>query len=69
MSNDLLDTETLDPILSKRVLSAWLGVSGSSIDRWEAEGCFPRRICLSPGRVGWRRSRIELWLRESELLG
>jgi predicted DNA-binding transcriptional regulator AlpA len=68
MSESLLDTEKLDHILSKAIVCAWLGVSPSTIDRLEAEGTFPRRLRLSSGRVGWRRSDIEFWLRESELL-
>jgi len=30
--------------------------------RLERKGLFPKRLQLSPGRVGWLRSEIESWI-------
>jgi len=30
--------------------------------RLERQGLFPRRMQLSPGRVGWLKSEIEAWI-------
>jgi prophage regulatory protein len=48
-----------DPILNKKTLINDLQISGSTIDRLEKEGKFPRRLSLSARRVGWISSQIE----------
>jgi prophage regulatory protein len=37
----------------------------SRTTRWRLErrGEFPKRVRLSPGRVGWRQADIEAWIR------
>jgi prophage regulatory protein len=50
-----------DPILDKKSLVADLKLSGSTIDRLERAGKFPRRLMLSPRRVGWVSSQIRAW--------
>lgn len=38
------------------------GLSSSTIDRLEKVGKFPKRIKLSPNRVGWLSSEIEKFI-------
>lgn len=38
------------------------GISRDTIRRLERKGMFPARRRLSPGRVGWLQSEIELWI-------
>ena len=36
----------------------------SRVTRWrlERKGLFPKRYCISPGRVAWRESQISAWI-------
>jgi predicted DNA-binding transcriptional regulator AlpA len=43
-----------------------LGVSRSTIDRWEKAKCFPLRIQLGKNSIGWNLQAIDKWLRERE---
>lgn len=52
----------VDPILSKREVSGWLGVDKSTIDRWARDGTFPPKVQLGPSRVGWQQSAVQAWL-------
>lgn len=52
----------LDPILSKREVSSWLGVDKSTVDRWARDGRFPPKVRLGPSRVGWQQSAVQAWL-------
>ena len=36
-------------------------LSASSIDRYEREGRFPKRLKLGKRKVGWRLADIEAW--------
>lgn len=36
-------------------------LSASSIDRYEREGRFPKRLKLGRRKVGWRLADIEAW--------
>ena len=38
------------------------GLSRVTIWRMEHKGMFPKRIALSPRRVGWRENEINEWL-------
>jgi prophage regulatory protein len=38
------------------------GLSRVTIWRMEQRGAFPKRIALSPRRVGWREDEISEWL-------
>ena len=40
------------------------GLSVSSFKRLEARGQFPRRVPLTPNRVGWLLSEIDAWIRD-----
>lgn len=44
----------------------FVGVSRSSILRWEADGRFPRRRRLGPNRVAWIRQELEEWNQSRE---
>ncbi|RYG88459.1 MAG: AlpA family phage regulatory protein [Alphaproteobacteria bacterium] len=55
-------TADVDPILSKREVSGWLGVDKSTVDRWTRDGLFPPKVQLGPSRVGWPRSAVQAWL-------
>ena len=41
-------------------------LSRSTIWRLAAQGRFPRRVKLSPGRVGWREDELVAWMNERE---
>jgi prophage regulatory protein len=38
------------------------GVSRTTIDRWEAEGRFPRRRKLGGRAIGWLESEVLEWV-------
>jgi prophage regulatory protein len=40
-----------------------LSIARSTIDRWEKEGNFPRRIKISANKVRWKSTEISEWLR------
>ena len=59
----------VDPLLSIRDLSAWLGVSPSTLRRWVGAGAMPAPVVLGGrGREGnpqthrWPQSEIQAWL-------
>jgi len=41
-----------------------IGVSNSSLLRWEARGRFPRRIRMAGTSVGWLANEVEQWLKD-----
>ena len=45
------------------------GLSRTSRWRLEREGKFPRRVQLSPGRVGWIGSEILNWIKSRPRVG
>jgi prophage regulatory protein len=51
-------------ILSKKDLRHMVLYSPAQIDRMEKAGCFPKRVRLGPGRVGWVEDEIVRWLKE-----
>lgn len=57
-------------ILSPRELPGVTGLSRTTCWRLEKDPSsgFPKRIQLSPGRVGYRRSEIEGWLKSRNYL-
>lgn len=56
-------------LIHQRDLCALLGVSRSTLFRWERDGHFPRRIKLGPKRVAWRKSDIEDWIDARPVMG
>lgn len=55
-----------EKLLSKKELCAILSVSKATIDRYEKENGFPKRIrlgnCPLRGRVAWKQSEVTTWL-------
>ncbi len=43
-----------------------IDVSRTTLLRWEARGCFPRRIRMAGTSVAWFMSEIEDWLAERD---
>ena len=39
-------------------------ISRSTVDRWEKEKNFPKRIKLGKNSVGWNLEAVEKWLKE-----
>lgn len=41
------------------------GIPHSRVSLWrlEKEGRFPKRVAISPGRIGWLESEIEAWIK------
>lgn len=53
-----------DRLLSeKEVRQRAGGIGRSTLWRWERAGSFPRRRQVGPGRVGWRESEVDAWIR------
>ena len=49
-----------DPIVRKKPLAVELGVSPTTIWRWEREGLLPKPIKIAQ-TAGWPRSVIDAW--------
>lgn len=60
------NTSALDPssdgFLSPKGLRDYTTLSLATLWRMRRRGELPEPVRLSPGRVGWRRSVIDLWL-------
>ena len=54
--------DSVDPILTEKHVSAWIGLSLPSLQRMRSNGSGPRFIQLSERRIGYRRSDVEAWL-------
>lgn len=46
------------------LLKSGIGVSNSTLLRWEHAGRFPRRIRMAGTSVAWLKSEIDAWLEE-----
>lgn len=56
-------SQNTEILLSRNDLKALgIGVSNSTLLRWEYAGRFPRRVRMSGTRVAWLRSEISDWL-------
>jgi prophage regulatory protein len=51
-----------DTLLRLSQVLAATGLSKASVYRLEQEGRFPKRVAISPGRVGWRESELAAWM-------
>lgn len=59
----------LDPVLSKRDLTAILGRSRTTLGRWISSGKFPRPLSLVRGGVritGWLLTSVKEWLNRTD---
>jgi prophage regulatory protein len=51
-----------DTIIRRAERQRRIGLSGSTLDRMERRGEFPRRVQLGPRSVGWRESEVDAWI-------
>jgi len=51
-----------DKILRKPKVLKTIGVSDSTLWRWEKDGKFPKRVQLGGNSTGWFESEINGWL-------
>lgn len=51
----------MERFLTIRDVLARIGVSRSTLWRWEQNGDFPRRIALSSRKVVWREVEVTEW--------
>lgn len=49
-------------IIRPQMLMRMLGVSRSTLWRWEQQGLLPPKVTLSERVVGWRYTEIQSWL-------
>jgi len=56
-------------IIDAKLVSIKTGLSRTTIWRLERKGIFPRRIQLSPGRVGWDSDSVETWVKSRPTVG
>ena len=61
--------DTTVSILDDRAVQNLTSLSRSTLWRMERKGQFPKRLSLSPGRVGWRKDEIEAWIVSRSDLG
>ena len=54
----------MSKIIRPKTLMNLIGVSRSTIWRWEQEGKLPPKIIISDRVGGWRASDIEKWLED-----
>jgi prophage regulatory protein len=52
-----------DRLLNITKVISIIGVSRSSIWRWESEGKFPKRLNVGHKRVMWRESELREWIK------
>lgn len=52
----------MDELLDAKQLIVKLNIGRSTIDKWEKEGKFPKRINISANRIRWKSSDINEWL-------
>lgn len=55
-----------DQIIRPRSIPTITGLSRTTIWRLEKDGCFPNRVRLSAGAIGWRLSEVMDWLNSRE---
>ena len=53
---------SVDPLLSEKELSGWLGISLPNLQRMRSKGTGPRYVQLSTRRLAYRKSDVEVWL-------
>lgn len=53
---------TTDRFLRFNSVAQLIGVSRSTINRWEKEGKFPKRVRLGVQAIAWRQSEIHAYM-------
>jgi len=56
-------------IIRPKAAAALLGISTSTLYRWEAEPGFPRRLKIGKRAAGWRKADLEKWLDQKAAQG
>jgi prophage regulatory protein len=51
-------------VLSQQAVLQRLPVSRTTLWRLERSGLFPKRIQVSPNRVGWLEADVDAWIEE-----
>ncbi len=49
-------------IITQKDVVKMTGLSETTIDRYEKIGSFPKRLRLSPRRIGWFKEDIHKWI-------
>ena len=49
-------------LIRQRELCTMMGVSRSTLFRWEKAGLFPPRLRIGPHTIAWRKSDVDEWL-------
>ena len=60
----MAEKRSLDRIVTKKELRAYVPYTPQHIARLEKKGHFPRRVQLGPNRVGWLESEIKAWMED-----
>lgn len=55
-------SERIEHIVSTAEVMSISGLSRTTIWRLERTGTFPKRLQLSPARIGWRESEVAAWV-------
>jgi len=50
--------------LSFDEVKAKIGMSRTSIDRWEVAGLFPKRIHIGVKKIAWHKDEIDQWIND-----
>jgi predicted DNA-binding transcriptional regulator AlpA len=57
-----------DPLLTERETAKWLSVGVSTLQRWRSQRHGPAFVRLSERRIGYRKSTVERWLSQVEVV-
>jgi prophage regulatory protein len=52
----------MDRICREKEVLATVGVSRTTLWRWEQYGIFPRRLKIGLSIIGWRESDVQGWM-------
>jgi prophage regulatory protein len=63
------DLQRQERYLSLRQVREMIGVSSTTLWRWQRQGQFPPRRILGQGRVGWLESEIIEWMKTRPAIG
>ncbi|WP_293451077.1 AlpA family phage regulatory protein [Phenylobacterium sp.] len=58
-----------DRLLAWKQVKALTGLSRTTVWRRQRAGDFPLPLVISPGRIGWRESEVEAWVRSRRQRG
>ena len=59
----------LDQLLRFTDVQKAVGISRTTLWRWEAKNFFPKRRQLGPNSVAWKKSEVEAWIQSRTLAG